>query len=101
MTINYLSECFTNSPEETAIVLNLFRVGFGLSVAFYINPWVDKIGFAWAYGMMSFIWLFAWLFVLLLMWKGHEIRQIDPFRMISTEEGEHVIDKTASTESLS
>lgn len=101
MSVNYLSECFINAVEETAIIMNICRVAFGLSVAFYIDPWVAKMGFAWTYGLMAFIWLFSWLFVLLLMWKGHAIRQWDPFGLIATEEGKHVIDTNDSTESLS
>lgn len=93
VTVNYLSECFTKNIEETAIVLNAFRIGFGLSVAFYINQWVIDVGFAWCYGTMAFIQVFAWLFVMVLLWKGHEIRKMDPFHLISTEEGEHIVDK--------
>ncbi|KAK9774121.1 putative Major facilitator superfamily domain-containing protein [Seiridium cardinale] len=93
ITVNYLSECFTKNIEETAIVLNAFRVGFGLSIAFYINPWVAKVGFAWTYGTMGFIQVVSWVFLIALMLKGHEIRRIDPFNLISTEEGEHVLDK--------
>ncbi|KAH8880904.1 MFS general substrate transporter [Thozetella sp. PMI_491] len=92
VTVNYLSECFTKNIEETAIVLNAFRISLGLSIAFYVNQWVSDVGFAWCYGTMAFIQVFSWFFVLLLLWKGHEIRQYDPFRLISTEEGEHIID---------
>ncbi|KAM0514987.1 hypothetical protein ACHAPE_006309 [Trichoderma viride] len=91
ITVNYLSECFTNNVEEAAIVLNTFRIAFGLSVAFYITPWVDAMGVGWTYGLMAFIMIFSWLFVLALMWKGHQIRQIDPFGLVSTEEGKHVL----------
>lgn len=91
ITVNYLSECFTHNVEETAIVLNTCRIAFGLSVAFYITPWVDAVGAGWTYGMMAFIMILSWLCVILLMWKGHQIRKIDPFGLISTEEGEHVL----------
>ncbi|KAH6661282.1 major facilitator superfamily domain-containing protein [Truncatella angustata] len=96
ITVNYLSECFTNNIEETAIVLNAFRVGFGLSLVFYINPWVAKVGFAWAYGTMAFIQVFSWLFLTVLMFRGYQIRQLNPFGLVSTEEGEHVLDKEKS-----
>ncbi|RDW80542.1 hypothetical protein BP5796_05240 [Coleophoma crateriformis] len=92
ITVNYACECFTKNPAETAIVLNSFRIGFGLSIAFYITPWVDAVGFAWCYGTMAFIQVFSFCFVVVLMWKGHTIRQVDPFGLISTEEGEHVVD---------
>ncbi|KAH8193991.1 hypothetical protein TruAng_011845 [Truncatella angustata] len=96
ITVNYLSECLTNNIEETAIVLNAFRVGFGLSLVFYINPWVAKVGFAWAYGTMAFIQVFSWLFLTVLMFRGYQIRQLNPFGLVSTEEGEHVLDKEKS-----
>ncbi|KAJ6779709.1 hypothetical protein PWT90_09422 [Aphanocladium album] len=93
ITVNYLSECFTNNIEETAIVLNTFRIGFGLSVVFYVNQWVEAVGFSWTYGTMAFIQIFSWFFVMLLLWKGHRIRQWDPFGLICTEEGEHLLIK--------
>lgn len=96
ITVNYLSECFTKNIEETAIVLNAFRIGFGLSVAFYIDTWVEKVGFSWTYGIMSFIQVLVWLCVLLLMWQGHNIRELDPFGLINTEEGQHVVGKEDS-----
>jgi hypothetical protein len=67
VTVNYLSECFTHNVEETAIVLNTARIAFGLSVAFYITPWVTAIGVGWAYGLMAFIMIVSWLFVMALM----------------------------------
>jgi hypothetical protein len=50
------------------------------------------MGIAWAYGLMAFIQILSCLFVLVLCVKGHAIRQLDPFNLISTEEGEHVVD---------
>lgn len=91
VSINYTCECFTKNVEETAIAMTAYRLLFGLSIPFYIAPWVDRVGFAWAYGMMAFILVLAYLFVVLLMWKGHEIRQWDPWGLISTEAGERVI----------
>ena len=34
ITVNYINECFINTPAEASIAVNLYRVGFGLSVAF-------------------------------------------------------------------
>lgn len=56
-----------------------------------------KVGFAWTYGTMSFIQIFSWIFLIALMLKGHEIRKVDPFGLISTEEGEHVLNKENDT----
>lgn len=62
-------------------------------MAFYVNQWVEAVGFSWTYGTMAFIQVFSWFFVMLLLWKGHTIRQWDPFGLISTEEGQHVLTK--------
>jgi hypothetical protein len=37
--VNYINECFIHNTAEASIAVNLFRVGFGLSVAFYIKQW--------------------------------------------------------------
>jgi hypothetical protein len=93
ITVNYLCECFTRNIQEAAIVLNVFRIGFGLSIAFYINQWVEAVGFAWCYGTMSFIQIFSFFFTVILMWKGSVIRNLDPFNLICTEDGEHIVNK--------
>lgn len=33
------------------------------------------------------------ILAMILMWKGHAIRKLDPFKLICTEDGEHVISK--------
>ncbi|ESZ92443.1 hypothetical protein SBOR_7160 [Sclerotinia borealis F-4128] len=76
ITVNYACELFTKVPAETAIVMNNYRVGFGLSVAFYITSWVKKLGFRWTYGLMAFLQVASFGFVVLLMWKGHEIDSV-------------------------
>jgi hypothetical protein len=92
-TYSYACEIFTKNPAETAIILNCFRLGFGLSVAFYISPWVELMSFNWTYGMMAFLQVFSFLFVLVLMWKGHEIRQWKVGGLGESEEGEHVLEE--------
>jgi hypothetical protein len=91
ITVNYINECFIHNPAEASIAVNAFRVGFGLSVAFYINQWVAKVDVAWAYGMMAFFEVFSFGFVILLMWKGHQIREWTLAGLASSEEGEHLI----------
>jgi MFS family permease len=93
ITVNYLCECFRKNPAETGIVLNMYRVGFGLTVAFYIQPWVAAMTFAWAYGMMAILEVVSFGAVLLLMWKGHQIREWKVGGLGFSEEGEHVIEK--------
>jgi hypothetical protein len=40
--------------------------------------------------------VFSWIFLGALMLKGHQIRQLDPFGLISTEEGERVLERERS-----
>ncbi|KUJ24281.1 MFS multidrug transporter-like protein [Mollisia scopiformis] len=96
ITVNYACEIFTPAPAEVAIILNLYRLAYGLSIAFYINPWVDLMGFNWAYGMMAFLQATSFGFVGLLMWKGHEIREWKLGGLLRSEEGECVIDEKHS-----
>lgn len=41
--------------------------------------------------MIAFFSVFAYLFVILLMWKGHEIRAASPFMSSSSEEGTTIL----------
>ncbi|KAI9743888.1 MAG: hypothetical protein M1818_002622 [Claussenomyces sp. TS43310] len=93
ITVNYICECFTTHPAEASITGNAYRLVFGLSVAFYITQWVEAVSIGWTYGMMAFFEIFSFLFIILLMWKGHQIRQWTLSGLGSTEEGEHVVER--------
>ncbi len=90
---SYACEIFTTSPAEVGIVLNTYRIAFGLSVTFYITPWVDELKFNWTYGLMAFLQVWAFTLVMILMWKGHEIRNYGFAGLLSSEEGEQVIEE--------
>lgn len=90
VVVNYVVECFTHYPAEAGIVIGAYRIAFGLTISFYINPWVEAVGVGWVYGMMAFFAVFSFFCVMLLMWKGHEIRQIQFASVSSSEEGEKV-----------
>lgn len=92
VTVNYVVECFTHYPAEAGIVIGAYRIVYGLTITFYINPWVKAVGAGWVYGMMAFFAIFSFLFVILLMWKGHAIRQIQFASVASSEEGEKLVD---------
>lgn len=96
ITVNYTCELFTKAPAETAVVMNNYRVGFGLSVAFYITPWVEDLGFRWTYGLMALLQVASFGFVVVLMWKGHEIREWKVGGLESNEEGEYFVEKGRS-----
>ncbi|PWY66030.1 polyamine transporter [Aspergillus heteromorphus CBS 117.55] len=87
VTVNYVVECFTRYPAEAGIVVGAYRIVYGLTITFYINPWVAAVGVGWVYGMMAFFAVFSFLFVMLLMWKGHAIRGWQLASVASSEEG--------------
>ncbi|KAJ6141598.1 hypothetical protein N7470_009988 [Penicillium chermesinum] len=91
VTVNYVVECFTRFPAEAGIVVGAYRIVFGLTISFYINPWVEAVGVGWVYGMMGFFAVFSFLFVMLLMWKGHAIRRVQFASLASSEEGERLV----------
>lgn len=73
---NYLSESFPQFPAECGIFLSAYRLVLGLASGFFIQPWAEKVGVAWTFGTAAFLSLFAFLFIILLLWKGPAIRQI-------------------------
>lgn len=93
ITVNYICECFRTHTVEATLILNSMRLFLGLSINFYIKPWIAAVGVGWVYGMMAFFTVFAFLFLVALMIWGHAIRQITPFKTTDSEEGEHVLAK--------
>lgn len=61
-------------------------------MAFYITPWVQDMSFNWTYGLMAFLQVGSFFAVILLMWKGHEIRKLGT-RMVSDEDGARVVEE--------
>ena len=49
--INYVNECFTGHAQEVTTALNFYRLILGLTVPFYITPWVASVGVGWTFGM--------------------------------------------------
>lgn len=84
---NYLIESYTQFPAECAIVMNAYRLTFGLCTTFFIDQWADAVGTAWAFGTAGFLCIFAFLFVILLMWKGAVVRRIQWSNLASSNEG--------------
>ncbi|KAJ5653680.1 Major facilitator superfamily domaingeneral substrate transporter [Penicillium lividum] len=93
VTVNYVVECFVNHPAEAGIVIGFYRIIYGLTISFYVDAWVAAVTVGWVYGMMGFFALFSFFFVMLLMWKGHAIREIQfaSLSLASSEEGEKLL----------
>ncbi|PYH40710.1 polyamine transporter [Aspergillus saccharolyticus JOP 1030-1] len=87
VTVNYVVECFTRYPAEAGIVVGAYRIVYGLTISFYIDPWVAAVGVGWVYGMMAFFAVVSFLCVGLLMWKGDVIRGWQIASVASSEEG--------------
>jgi hypothetical protein len=91
ITVNYLCECFIKNPAEASIALNFYRVSFGLSVAFYIQPWIRAVTIGWAYGMMAVFEILSFISIIVLLWKGHAIRGWSVGGFGFSEDGERLV----------
>lgn len=89
--VNYICECFREYPAEASIVLNMYRLAFGLSITFFIDEWVADVGTGWVYGTMAFMSIASFGALILLMWKGHLIRSWTPAGLSQSEEGDQVL----------
>ncbi|KAH8687617.1 major facilitator superfamily domain-containing protein [Tricladium varicosporioides] len=92
VTVNYIAECFRSHTIEATIPVNSMRLFLGLSINFYATEWIAKVNIGWFYGMMAFFCVFAFGFLVILMFWGHIIRSWTPFGLGSDEEGEHVVE---------
>ncbi|OCL10283.1 MFS general substrate transporter [Glonium stellatum] len=89
--VNYACESFIYHSAEASQVISLYRLAFGLSIPFFISGWVDTVGLGWVYGMMALFALFCFGFVILLIWKGHEIRSLSAKSLNMSEDGEKIV----------
>lgn len=91
LLINYVVECFTVHAVEVSVVMNCYRLAFGLALTFFIEPWEKAVGRGWVFGMASLFVFGAGILVLLLAWKGETLRHITPARsLLSSEQGKRV-----------
>lgn len=86
----YVVECFSGKANEVAVILNLYRLAFGLAIPFFINPWSVAVGTNWAFGMMAFFTIFSFGAIVVLMIWGPDIRAHSLIKM-NTEEGVKVM----------
>lgn len=89
--ITYVVECFTNHASDVNTVLNFFRLVLGLVVPFFIEPWLERVGPGWVFGIMAFFTLFAFSLTGLLAWKGELIREYSLSSVGKSEEGTQLI----------
>lgn len=96
VAVNYVAECFKEYAAETGTIMGIYRLIFGLVVPFFITPWEKAVSVGWVFGMAAFFSIGAFGLLVVLMLKGHEIRQLSFKSVASTEEGARV----TKTESL-
>ncbi|KAF2772978.1 MFS general substrate transporter [Teratosphaeria nubilosa] len=88
VVFNYVCEGFTLYSQEVATALNFYRLILGLTVTFYIDPWVAAVGPGWTFGMMAFFAILGFSFTVILAWKGSAIRKLSLRRFQVSEEGD-------------
>ena len=70
VTVNYICGASAQNTTEATLVLQTGRLLLGLSINFYINPWIAAVGIGWCYGMMAFFSILPAVFLIVLMVWG-------------------------------
>ena len=91
VTVNYVIECFKNNPSECASIMGVYRLAFSLSLPFFVEAWIGKVGFDWCLGMAAFFSIFAFGFIVVLIWKGRELRKLSFKDLASSEGGVRIV----------
>ena len=98
--INYVIECYIGYPVEVSVIMSTYRLSLGLSLAFYFEPWQERIGAGWAFGMAAFFSLLVMLRIFFLASKGAILRRVRiPGLRSSTEEGRNIDERKMSESS--
>lgn len=75
LTYSYISDCYKPQAAEVSTIINLFRQIFAFTIGFYALPFGESAGFDVAWGVFAVINFVAWLPLLLLIYRGEEIRK--------------------------
>lgn len=72
----YSIDCYREQGGHVATFFNFLRQIFGVTFAFYVVLLCKRIGYQWAF-VLFVIWgsILGFLPILVLMWKGKEIRE--------------------------
>ncbi|KAI9046870.1 hypothetical protein LZ554_008948 [Drepanopeziza brunnea f. sp. 'monogermtubi'] len=93
---NYIVECFIENPVEAAVALNGYRISFGIMSVFVSTRWDEAVGAGWMWGMGAFFVVFVNIVMLVVIFKGHVVRQWSVSKSISaTEDGERIVSSPA------
>lgn len=88
VAVNYVVECFALHSTQVGTIMGCYRLTLGLAIPFFVDPWITAVGGpGWVFGMAGFFNICGFLLILLLMWKGHRLRQFSFSRLAVDEEG--------------
>ena len=66
--------------------MGLYRLSLSLTIPFFLSAWIDQVGAGWCLGMAALFSVFAYSGILVLMWKGHELRRWSFASVLSSNE---------------
>jgi hypothetical protein len=75
LTYAYCTDCYKPQAAEVSTLINLFRQIFAFTIGFYALPFGESKGFGVAWGVFAAINFVTWLPLMILIWKGKEIRE--------------------------
>lgn len=88
---NYAAESFTHHGEACALIITFYRLAWGEAIPFFADQWIDRVGVGWVFGMSAFFTVASAVLILLLLWRGHTLREWSLVRSLATsEEGEKI-----------
>ncbi|KAK1808613.1 hypothetical protein LTR12_017022 [Friedmanniomyces endolithicus] len=90
---NYIVECFLHHPVEASVSLNAYRVSFGLMSVFIVTNWQMTMGVGWMYGLGAFLIVFVDILMVIVIRKGHVVREWTAMlstSIVNTEDGNEV-----------
>jgi hypothetical protein len=75
LTYAYCTDCYKPQAAEISTIINLARQIFAFTIGFYAIPFGEGTSFAASEGTFAAINFLAWCPLMLLIWKGEEIRK--------------------------
>ncbi len=71
--------------------MGLYSLAFTLAIPFLVPDWIVKVGFGWCLGMAAFFSMFAFVFIVVLMIWGKQVRGMSWGGLESNEGGTRLI----------
>lgn len=75
LTYAYCTDCYKPQAAEISTIINLTRQIFAFTIGFYALPFGEGTSFAASEGTFAAINFLSWCPLMLLVWKGEEIRK--------------------------